>query len=592
MSKHREPAEPEPLPVAYSYVRFSDPSQAAGDSLRRQIEKAAEWCKSNNVRLDTTLTLRDLGKSAFRGKHRENPDRHALAAFLRLVEQSRVPRGSYLVVEALDRLTREDIQPALLLVLGLLQAGVRLVQLIPAFQVYTDKSGPHEVMLMIVELMRGHSESKAKSERVGAAWIQRRKKARERNGVLTRRLPAWVEERGGKLVLIPERAAVVRRIFEMASTGHGLYAIMTRLNEEGVKPFGPSGHWSISYLHLILKDRRALGELQPMRGSEPDGPVLRSYFPAVVDEATWLRARAGAAERHKKPGKVSANVNVFQGLVRGARNGVSYTVGMETGRGRPYRTLRSTAPRSGRGHAESFPLDTFERAILSCLHEINPHEILNGDQGPDATTGLAAELAGVEARIAELENELLQGDVPALARVLRQLEGRRRDLAAQLAEARQQAAHPLSESWGEVQSLIDTVGNAPDPRDARLRLRSALRRIVDSIRLLVVPRGRDRLAVAQLIFQGRQKVRTYFIAHRPPKANAAARTPGSWWVGSLDAIDGIWEGFVTNEQGIVTGTATMEAWDLRQPDDVPLVEHFLATCKLPPAEAKGWRPLP
>jgi hypothetical protein len=44
--------------------------------------------------LDTGLTLHDLGKSAYLGEHRKNPDRHALAAFLKLVETGKVPRGA------------------------------------------------------------------------------------------------------------------------------------------------------------------------------------------------------------------------------------------------------------------------------------------------------------------------------------------------------------------------------------------------------------------------------------------------------------------------------------------------------------------
>src|SRR5215472_16992939 len=93
--------------VAYSYIRFSHPDQANGDSLRRQTEAALEWCKRNKAHLDTSITLHDRGKSAYTGQHRKNPDRHALAAFLRLVEQGKIPRGAYLIVESLDRLTRE-----------------------------------------------------------------------------------------------------------------------------------------------------------------------------------------------------------------------------------------------------------------------------------------------------------------------------------------------------------------------------------------------------------------------------------------------------------------------------------------------------
>src|SRR4051812_20709554 len=104
------------LVLAFSYIRFSHPDQAKGDSLRRQTKAPREWCERNGAHLDETTTLRDLGKSAFTGKHRKNPDRHALAAFLKMVEEGRVPRGSFLIIENLDRLTREDLQPALQLV--------------------------------------------------------------------------------------------------------------------------------------------------------------------------------------------------------------------------------------------------------------------------------------------------------------------------------------------------------------------------------------------------------------------------------------------------------------------------------------------
>src|SRR6516164_688654 len=91
--------------TAYSYIRFSSPEQSKGDSLRRQTEDAAAWCQRHGVHLNTSTTLHDLGKSAFTGAHRKNPDRHALAAFLKLIEGGKVPPGSYLVVENLDRLS-------------------------------------------------------------------------------------------------------------------------------------------------------------------------------------------------------------------------------------------------------------------------------------------------------------------------------------------------------------------------------------------------------------------------------------------------------------------------------------------------------
>jgi hypothetical protein len=163
------------------------------------------------------------------------------------------------------------------------------------------------------------------------------------------------------------------------------------------------------------------------------------------------------------------------------------------------------------------------------LREIDPHEILNCDTGPDETIVLAGELARVETKIGALESELLNGDVAAVVKVLRQLEAQKADVAARLAMARQKAAHPLSETWGEAQSLIDALASAPDPEDARLRLRSAMRRMIEGIWLLVVPRNRFRLAAVQIWFDGGKRHRDYLILYRSPKANASARSAGGWY---------------------------------------------------------------
>ena len=520
-------------PLAYSYVRFSHPDQAKGDSLRRQAQAAADWCERNGVTLDTSTTLRDLGKSAYTGTHRTNPDRHALAAFLKLVEAGKVPRGSYLILENLDRLSREHIQPALLLALNLLQAGVRIVQLKPAEMVFDDKSDTMPVMMMMMELSRGHGESAIKSERVGGAWAEKKKAARETGKVITHRLPAWVEERDGKLNLIPERAAVVKRIFTLSASGYGLVSIVKRLTEEKVPAWGNSGKWFRSYLALVLKDRRATGEFQPRyRDGKPDGPPIAGYFPAAVTEEEYHAARAGAEQRRHRPGEVGQQVNIFQGLVRNARDGGNYTATRRKA-GSTRRVLINANATEGRGRRWSFPFEPFEGAILSLLREVDPRDVVGkkGD-GTDVVMALSGELARVEAKIAELEIELLNGSVAAMAKVLREQEAKKRDLIENLAKAKQKIAHPLSGAWGEAHSLLGVIDNAPDPYDARLRLRSALRRVVESIYLLVVPRGLVRLAAVQIYFAGDGR-RDYLICHRPPHHAFGGDQEGQWWARSL-----------------------------------------------------------
>src|SRR6516162_1889468 len=91
-------------PKAYSYKRFSTPAQEQGDSLRRQTALADAWSARTGVPLDTELNLTDRGVSAYTGANRDVGN---LGAFLRAVEDGTVPRGSWLLVESLDRLSRE-----------------------------------------------------------------------------------------------------------------------------------------------------------------------------------------------------------------------------------------------------------------------------------------------------------------------------------------------------------------------------------------------------------------------------------------------------------------------------------------------------
>ena len=77
-------------PRAYSYVRFSTPAQAHGDSHARQTDKAAQYAAERGLTLDTELKLTDLGVSGYRSK---NAKTGALGAFLKAVEDKHGAKG-------------------------------------------------------------------------------------------------------------------------------------------------------------------------------------------------------------------------------------------------------------------------------------------------------------------------------------------------------------------------------------------------------------------------------------------------------------------------------------------------------------------
>jgi DNA invertase Pin-like site-specific DNA recombinase len=528
---------PSPLPVAYSYVRFSTSEQLKGDSLRRQTDAAAEWCDRNKVRLDTTLSLRDLGVSAFKGKHRS--DKHDLGQFLKLVKNGRIPVGAYLLIENLDRLSREEERTALRLWMDILDHGINIVQLTPETIFRHEKSDMFDIMRAIMELSRGHSESAIKSQRLGKAWDAKRAEIGRRK--LTGKCPFWLmpSEDRTRFIEKPEAVEVVKRMFRLAREGHGSFALSRRLNEEGV----PSPHrkaWNNVSVLSVLRNRAVLGEFTPHRGRpgarEPAGATIADYYPSVISEEEFYAVQAAIKARKNQRGPRGKGVrNLFTELVKDARDSTPMHI-TEKRKG-DFRMISSGAMQGKAGtRYVSFSYPVFERAVLSLLAEVDPREVLAQEDGPDEVSTLQGELAGVETRIADLEAELLDGDVAAAVKALRKLEDKKKDLAEKLAAAKERVAHPLSDSWRECQSLLAVLDRAPDPDESRLRLRSALHRVIDSIRVLVVPRGRDRLAAVQVWFADGPHCRDYLILHRLPQANGSACQEGRWWAKSLASV--------------------------------------------------------
>jgi hypothetical protein len=153
----------------------------------------------------------------------------------------------------------------------------------------------------------------------------------------------------------------------------------------------------------------------------------------------------------------------------------------------------------------------------------------------DESAAITGEIAAVEESIKAIEADLdAHGESPTLYRRLREKEARLAELGRRRDEARQAAACPLSEAWGTAQTLAEALDSAPDPVDARLRLRAALRRITERVTVLVVQcpaRPSCRLAAVQMDFHGGGR-RGYLILSQ----SAGNGRPAGWWARSLAAV--------------------------------------------------------
>ena len=169
----------------------------------------------------------------------------------------------------LDRLSREEVIDALTPFLNLIRSGITIVTLGDSrkYSMQSLRENYTELLISIVVMSRAHEESATKSKRVGAAWKAKRALAQERGQAMTARCPAWIWLEGGprigKYVLIPERAAQVRRWFEEAINGVGRRMIASGLNREGVPTWGNGAQWHDSYVQKVLTNPAVYGAFTP-----------------------------------------------------------------------------------------------------------------------------------------------------------------------------------------------------------------------------------------------------------------------------------------------------------------------------------------
>src|SRR5262245_34323178 len=188
---------------AVVYVRWSTDDQSSGNSLERQTAKVAAYCDRNGLELAETLI--DDGCSAFKGEHLS---RGNFGRFLAEADKGKY-RGYALVVEQMDRLSRQGISETGDLLKRILKAGLE-VHISQTNRVIRSLDDITTALLNVLESWTAEEYSRKLRERVGSAW-----KAKKRNGPngvsITALLPAWLSGKTGEPIQVnEERAEIVR----------------------------------------------------------------------------------------------------------------------------------------------------------------------------------------------------------------------------------------------------------------------------------------------------------------------------------------------------------------------------------------------
>lgn len=474
-------------PKAYSYLRFSTAEQLKGDSLRRQSQLADDYARAHNLVLDTELSLRDLGVSAFRGANLG--PQGALGLFLDAITKGLVPAGSFLLVESLDRLSRKTARKALRALEQIVEAGVTVVTLNDG-KAFTEESlDGLDLFMALVVMMRAHEESLTKARRLKAAWHGKRLQMDKK--VLTSITPGWIElDAERKPVLIAERAKVVRRIVRDYLRGVGKHGIAKALNAEKVPTFsshrGRASQWHRSYVDKMLNSPALVGTFVPHVETHDDDKFRRvpqepvpNYFPGVIDAETYARVQALTMRSPSKGRRASASVqNILSGLARCPLCDGSMTRAVKGKRTRP--ALVCVRAKTGAGCAyRSVPYADVEHALLN-----DYASVLRDMPHPDRRT--EKELRGAQALVDELEGRMTdlldlveRKPSDALASRIASLEVQLKDARETRDELTERAAQSDSKA---MKQRADDLGVALRARPVdRRRANAALKALVDGV---------------------------------------------------------------------------------------------------------------
>lgn len=497
-------------PLAYSYLRISSEQQIKGHGLARQLEASRAYAELHGLELTEGRELLERAKSAYTGA---NVREGVLGVFLEAIKKGTVKPGSFLIVESLDRLSREQIIPAQALFLSIVNAGINVVTLTDNRVYRAGMTDLGDLIVSLIYQSQAHEESLKKSIRLTAAWKNKRTSAATLKP-MTKWCPAWLEladDRSGYLS-IPARVEIVRQIFADSANGIGIYKIANRLNRSKTPTFNDSDGWHQSYIAKILANRAVLGEFQP--GVRRDGKrvvegePVQDYFPAVIDEELFYRAHHSRSQRQYNGAGVGRKgatyTNLFSSLATCAYCGASmkYDNKGSGPKGNRY-LICSKSARPYNCIGKRWRYHDFETSFLAFVSEIDLATLLDPEdrqrdqkQVGQKVTSLQGELGSVSA-LMDKTYQLLQSGAPQdfIVSKLQELQTRKDELAALIAEARKEIEKlesqrkSISHSRDEIKNLLHRLQNAnqPDLYELRSKIASHLRSMIET--LTVAPQG-------------------------------------------------------------------------------------------------------
>ncbi|WP_417882776.1 recombinase family protein [Vibrio rumoiensis] len=500
-------------PQIYSYRRFSNIRQEKGRSIARQKKLIDEIAEKYNLSINEDFVMTDQGLSAFHGHHKK---KGAFGLFLAAVENGIVKPGSVLLVESLDRMSREQPYVAQSTLNSLIDHGIIVVTAVDD-RVYSKESmtkDPIGTMLTaIIVMQQAHKESVDKTKKsVDFIHSQIEK---HRNGEIADvagPVPFWINRKPSpskkikKGFELNEHEKTIRLLVDMyCNQGMGLRQISRELIEREIK--APKGRnvWGVSTLSSIFKNPALCGRyvfhLEYFRDGETqkEDYILDNYYPSIMtpDEFDALQAikkrRSGAnkGDKSNKGGLVYLLTDYGKKSVCG-KCGRGIGSQPQRQKYRVRRRLHCFTHKETEACCKSIVQDHIEDAFLVSVARHIDYNLINTDINPEDMILVSERLQDIEDEMSNVIDMRITVKDESMKLKLKtkyeELEAEKEELSKQKSALKQ-----FKISSGDIRKFIETVSDARDytNNEARSYIKSIL---VQCIKKLTVHMEKKKLA--------------------------------------------------------------------------------------------------
>ncbi|RZG16721.1 recombinase family protein [Pseudoalteromonas sp. CO342X] len=270
---------------AYLYQRFSSAAQINNSSEDRQLELQMEWLERNSDRAELAKSIFDEALSASKGEVGEHVAKGKLGNFLKALEDGKIERGSFLLIENISRLTRLNITSSQDLIRRFWDADITIVTVADGVEFEPQHGNdPITMSRLFFEIDRHHKEIQWHKKKISYSYQKRYKDFQQHGIVPKMRRPFWLDKNGK----LNRYADSVKRMFELYCEGKGQVVISRTLKEEfpDYEPIQKMNPTTI--IRWITSDIvKGVWRKQKM-------------FDAAVDDSLYIEANTAHIERYNK----------------------------------------------------------------------------------------------------------------------------------------------------------------------------------------------------------------------------------------------------------------------------------------------------